>query len=573
MFTNRYRTMTRRLVALVATSLLASACGGGGGGGTPTSPPTSPPPPAPPPVSIPPTAAELEDASRFVAKATFGLDYDGIYTAAEMGKESWLERQFSLPITRHTPLVGELVARREAGEFDEFEEDIEYLILSRRLAWWHHTATADDELRQRVAFALSEILVVSDNVDQLLIYPDALSTYYDLLLANAFGNYRDLLRGVTLHPAMGFYLSHLNNGKSDPDNNIFPDENYAREIMQLFSIGLFELNNDGTLKLEAGQPIPTYSNVEIREFAKIFTGLSYGGPGGFFGNQQPNFSVPMRMFDAAHEPGSKNLLNGVVVPSGQTGIQDIDSAIDNLFNHPNVGPFIGKQLIQRLVTSNPSPAYVERVANAFNDNGSGVRGDMRALLRAVLLDPEANSGPNPSSTFGKLREPVVRYAAMLRQLGATSDDGYIFNTGYFLQELGKQHPLSSPSVFNFFLPAHSPAGAIADAGLVAPEFQIVTSNSIVGMTNLVDFAVSADYVTDAPPPFAQVSLTFADYLPLADDVPALVDRLNLVMTARTLAPATVQAIESIAGDVDDLNFRVRVAVYMVLISADYTVRL
>lgn len=566
MFRAQLTRLTGRLAALSATAILLAACGGGGGGGT--SPPVAPPPPP-----APPTSAELADASRFAAQATFGLDYDAVYALAEAGKESWLNAQFNTPVTRHTPLVYELVARREAGEFEDFEEDIEYLILSRRIAWWHHTVTANDVLRQRVAFALSEILVVSDNVDTLLIYPDALSTYYDLLLDNAFGNYRDILRGVSLHPAMGFYLSHINNAKSNPANNTFPDENYAREVMQLFSIGLFELNNDGSQKLDAGEPIPTYSNVEIREFAKIFTGLSWGGPAAFFGREAPNFSVPMQMFDAAHEPGPKNLLNGTVVPAGQSGIEDIDAAIDNLFNHPNVGPFIGKQLIQRLVTSNPSPAYVERVANAFNDNGSGVRGDMRAVLRAVLLDQEATASADPATTFGKLREPVVRYAAMLRQLGATSDDGYIFNTGYFIQELGKQHPLSSPSVFNFFLPAHSPAGEISDAGLVAPEFQIVTSNSIVGMTNLVDFAVSADYVTDAPPPFAQVSLTYADYMPLADDVPLLVDRLNLVMTANSLDPAAVAAIESVVADVDDLNFRVRVAVYMVLVSADYAVRL
>ncbi len=557
---------TLRSLAATGVALLLTACGGGGGG---SAPPAAPPvPPVPPPE---PTAAELEAASRFAANASFGLDYDEVYALAETGASDWIDAQFAMPATRHTPLVRDIVARREAGEFAAFEEDIEYLILSRRLAWWHSTLTADDQLRQRVAFALSQIFVVSDNVDELIVYPNALSTYYDLLLDNAFGNFRDLLRGVTLHPAMGFYLSHLNNGRSDPANNIFPDENYAREVMQLFSIGLFELENDGSGKLVDGEPVPTYSNVEIREFAKIFTGLSWGGPGAFFGKREPNFSAPMRMFDAAHEPGPKNLLNGQVVPAGQSGIEDIDAAIDNLFNHPNVGPFIGNLLIQRLVTSNPSPAYVERVANAFNDNGSGVRGDMQAVIRAILLDPEATALPSPGRDFGKLREPVLRYAAMLRQLGATSDDGFIFIAGYFLQELTKQHPLSSPSVFNFFLPAHSPAGEIANAGLVAPEFQIVTSNSVVGMTNLIDFAVSADFVSDAPEPFAPVSLTYADYLPLADDVPALVDRLNLVMASRTLDPATLAAIEAVVADVDDLNFRTRVAAYLVLVSADYAV--
>ncbi len=568
MFTVRTGRFVKRVCAVSALSLLLAACGGSGSGGGSTSPP--PAPPAPPP---PPTQAELESASRFAAKATFGLGYDGVVALAELGADAWLERQFALPVTRHSPLVLELVQRRENGEFDAFEEDIEYLIVSRRLAWWHHTVTAPDELRQRVAFALSEIFVVSDNVDTLLIYPAALSTYYDMLLDNAFGNFRDLLRDVTLSPAMGFYLSHLNNGKSDPANNTFPDENYAREVMQLFSIGLFELNDDGSLRLDGGKPIPTYDNDDIREFARVFTGLSYGGPGAFFGNQDPAFTVPMRMFDDAHEAGEKRLLNGTVVPAGQTGIQDVDAAIDNLFNHPNAGPFIGRQLIQRLVTSNPSPAYVGRVASAFNNDGAGVRGNMRAVIRAVLLDPEATAEPDPGATFGKLREPAVRYAAMLRQLGARSDDGYIFNTGYLLQELGKQHPLSAPSVFNFYLPAHSPAGEIASAGLVAPEFQILTSNSVVGMTNLIDFAVTAEYVTDAPPPFAPVSLTYGDYTPLADDVPALLDRLDLVMTAGTLDAATRAAIEPIVTGIDDPAARVRVAVYLVLVSADAAVRL
>ena len=461
--------------------------------------------------------------------------------------------------------------RRDAGEFAEFEEDIEFLILFRRLAWWHRTVTARDALRQRVAFALSEIFVVSDNVDALIINPFALGGYYDMLLENAFGNFRDLLRDVSLHPAMGIYLSHVNNRRSDPDNNTFPDENYAREIMQLFSIGLFELNLDGSVRVdENGRPIPTYSNVEIREFAKIFTGLSYGGSNAYFGNPIPEFLAPMQMFDAAHEPGAKSLLNGLVVPAGQTGMQDIEAAIDNLFNHPNVGPFIGKQLIQRLVTSNPSPAYVERVARAFNGDSTGVRGDMRAVIRAVLLDVEASAA---AADFGKLREPVVRYASILRQFGATSDDGFIANTGYFLQELGKQHPLSAPSVFNFFLPAHAPAGEIADAGLVAPEFQITTSNSIVGLSNLIDFIVIGDFVTDAPEPFAPVSLDFSDYVAIADDVDALVDRLELVLTADTLDPVTRQAIADVLSDIEEPEIRTRIALYLFLISPDYAVRL
>ncbi len=555
----------RQAVGICATLLLLAACGGGGGGGSSS-------PPQPPPE--PPTAAELAEASNFAAKATFGLPYGDIDALARQGRAAWLNRQFSLPVNRHSDIVTDLVQRREAGEFLDYEEDIEFLILFRRLAWWHRTVTASDELRQRVAFALSQIFVVSDNVDDLIINPYAMSGYYDMLLNNAFGNYRDLLRAVSLHPSMGIYLSHVNNRRSDPDNNIFPDENYAREVMQLFSIGLFELNIDGTLQLDAnGDPIPTYSNTEIREFAKIFTGLSFGGPGAAFGNQAPNFLAPMQMFDSEHEPGPKYLLNDTVIPAGQTGMQDIEAAIDNLFGHPNVGPFIGKQLIQRLVTSNPSPAYVERVARAFNGDTTGIRGDMRALVRAVLLDPEAVAAPDPSGTFGKLREPVVRYAAILRQFGATSDDGFIFNTGYFLQELGKQHPLSAPSVFNFFLPAHSPAGEIADLGLVAPEFQITTSNSVVGMSNLTDFIVVADFVTDAPEPFAPVSLSFDGYIDISTDVDELIDRLDIVLTAGTLDAATRSAIRGVLLDIPEAEIRVRIALYLFLISPDYAVRL
>ncbi len=553
-----------QLVALLMVALLNAACGGSSGG-TSTPPPTQPP--------APPTVAELNAASRLAAQATFGMSYAGIEAIAEAGKANWLDSQFNLPVTDHVTIVADIVARREAGEFEPFEEDIEYLIIARRLAWWHRTVTADDELRQRIAFALSEIFVVSDNVDDLIVNPFALSDYYDTLLTHAFGNYRDLLRDVTLHPAMGIYLSHVNNRRSDPVNNIFPDENYAREVMQLFSIGLFELNIDGSLRLDgAGDPIPTYSNVEIREFAKIFTGLSFGGPNAFFGNPFPNFQSAMQMFDAQHEPGSKNLLDGVVVPGGQSGSQDIEAAIDNLFNHPNVGPFIGKQLIQRLVTSNPSPAYIERVARVFNGDSSGVRGDLQEVIRAVLLDPEAAAATSTMAEFGKLREPVVRYASILRHFGANSSDGFIANTGYFLQELGKQHPLSAPSVFNFFLPAHSPAGEITAAGLVAPEFQITTSNSIVGVSNLIDFMVLADFVTDSPPPFTAVSLNYDEYVAIASDIDALVDRLDIVLTAGTLDTATRSAIEGVLADVDDLNLRARIAIYMFLLSSDYAVR-
>ena len=356
--------------------VLLSSCGGGGSSNS-TSPPIAPD--TEPPPQIEPSREEIAAASRFTAQATFGLAYEGIVEAAQLGNEEWLERQLALAPTRHTPIALDLVSRRQQGEFSEVEEDVELLVTFRRYSWWHNSITAPDEVRQRIALALSEIMVVSDLPDVLLLSPLALTTYYDVLLDGAFGNFRDLLRDVSLHPAMGWVLASRQRLAAD------------------------------------GLPIPTYTSIDIREFAKIFTGLSWGGEDGFFGNPEPNFVEPMVMFDEFHEPGEKHLLRGAVVPAGQTGIADLDAAIDNLFNHPNVGPFIGRQLIQRLVTSNPSPAYINRVATVFNNNGEGVRGDMRAMVRAILLDPEAIAPSSPNIS-GKLREPLVRNVALLLSL-------------------------------------------------------------------------------------------------------------------------------------------------------------
>ncbi len=564
------RANLRPALLVLLLSVVASGCGGGSSGSSRGSTPA--PSPSPTPTPSPPTRAQMVDAASFAQQATFGLPYADIEVLAAEGKEVWLDRQFALPVEDHLSIAVDFFNRREAGEFDAFEDNIEFLIFARRLAWWHRAITAEDVVRQRVAFALSQIFVVSDNVDELNIHPDALSGYNDVLLRNAFGNFRDLLKEVALHPAMGVFLSHLNNRKADAAANTFPDENFAREVMQLFSIGLFELNPDGTLKTDgANNSIPTYDNQDIREFAKIFTGLSWGGEGAFFGKQAPDFSAPMQMFEDQHEPGSKSLLNGQVVPAGQSGNQDVDSAIDNLFQHPNVGPFIGRQLIQRLVTSNPTPAYIERVSNAFADNGSGVRGDMQAVLRAILFDDEAQ-GIGAPAYFGRVREPVLRYASVLRQFGANSDDGFIAEIGYRLQFLGKQHPLSSPSVFNFYLPDHSPQGVLAEQGLVAPELQIMTSAAIINMSNVFDLMFLSETPTEAPEPLATTRLDISDYLEVAGDVDALLDRLDVVVTAGTLSAETRSVIASILNDISDTEFRTQMAIYLVLISPDALVQ-
>ncbi|MEO1712630.1 MAG: DUF1800 family protein, partial [Bacteroidota bacterium] len=476
-----------------------------------------------------------------------------------------------------------------------------------KMAWWNNILKSDDHVRQRAAQALSQIFVISENSNLQLSGP-GMADYYDLLYQHAFGNFRDLLYDITLHPMMGFYLSHINNPKSDAANNIHPDENYAREIMQLFSIGLFELNPDGTRKLDAdGNPIPTYDNSDIKEFAKIFTGLA---PAGYYWpwedyswlstiwgdeyNNSPATVVtwePMIPFENWHEPGEKTLLNGQVVPAGQTTLEDIEAAIDNLFNHPNVGPFIGKLLIQRLVKSNPSPAYVGRVAAKFNDNGEGERGDMQALIRAILTDEEALDCSwidDPNS--GKLKEPLLRYTQALRAFNVYNQSDRLWNWGFQFDEAVSQGILASPSVFNFYLPEFQPNGPIADADLFAPEFQIHTSATSINFINLAyDWFVNDYYGEIATHAGTQVhnapSYSFSDLDPvdylyldldeeylLADDAPALVERLNLILTGGQLSEETqatiVNTLEQLSGPVQ----RVRAALFLVFISPDYSIQ-
>jgi uncharacterized protein (DUF1800 family) len=271
--------------------------------------------------------------------------------------------------------------------FTNDDEDFRYI--SRIDAWWKAVMQSDDQLRQRVAFALSEILVVSDLNNDLRSQPEGMVTYYDLLLTHAFGNFRDLLEAVTLSPIMGTYLSHLGNEKADDALNIRPDENYAREVMQLFTIGLDELNQDGTAKLDAnGNTIATYGQAEIEGFARVFTGWTFAGSE-TFKRKSRDYVAPMQAFEEYHSQRQKTLLNGDIIPQGYSAQESLQLALDNLFNHQNVAPFISKQLIQRLITSNPTPQYVERIASVFNDNGEGVRGDLAAVVKAIYLDDEA----------------------------------------------------------------------------------------------------------------------------------------------------------------------------------------
>jgi len=541
--------------------------------------------------------APANAASRFLAQATLGADYALITQVASFGEDVWLESQFNEQVGYLTPYTQFLVnaANEYAEQVDTGnDEQAEDLVVERfgdpekfhQYAWWTQVMTSPDLVRQRVAMALSEIFVVSNNVEALGTVPYSMSGYYDTLLTHSFGNFRDLLKAISLNPAMGVYLSHIGNQKANPQTGTFPDENYAREVMQLFSIGLFELNPDGSRKQDAsGNDIPTYGQAEIREFAKIFTGLNFDTAQGFGVGEEIDddldeelaaFLRPMKMYDEFHSTGEKRLLNGQVVPAGQTGAQDIDAAIDNLFNHPNVAPFIGKQLIQRLVTSNPSPAYVSRVTAAFNGNNATPRGDMKAVIRAILLDPEARpdlSRTDLNGNHGRLREPFLRLLRLKRMFDTTTIDRTFNSIGLDTVGLIKQNVMYSPSVFNFFQPGYAPNGELRNRNLLAPEFQIVNASTIMEIKNLVDFWLESGRFEESAGLLPVESVSFAAEVALADNPDALLDRLDTVMTLGTLTPETRSAIKTVLENEPDRTERVKKAIYLIAVSPDYAVAL
>jgi uncharacterized protein (DUF1800 family) len=338
--------------------------------------------------------------------------------------------------------------------------------------------------------------------------------------------------------------------------------------MQLFTIGLYELNPDGTQKLGTdGRPIPTYDNADIREFAKIFTGLAYEGSAGQepqFGRNRAVLHMPMVMFDDYHEPGEKYLLNGFMVPDGQTGIQDIDDAVDNLFNHPNVAPFVGKQLIQRLVTSNPSPEYVSRVSGVFADNGDGVRGDMKAVIRAILTDPEVTNA-------SRVREPFRRFLAANRALNAAPSEGSdIGVTGFFVQNATGQMVLTAPSVFNFYSPFYRPQGG---QGLVAPEMQITTEDTIVGITNLMAQVLYGDRPMHNHSQLPEMRLDLTSLVSLVDDKEELLLRIERLFFAGTMSEHSRSVISGAWDEAVSLSptDRVKMALYLALTAPDHAV--
>ena len=521
-----------------------------------------------------------KSAIRFLNQAAFGpnANFANVTEVMRRGFDKWITDQIKRPVGLQQPYLSALDKRLKDGVSSEM----------KMLSWWRRAmSTADnaDPLRQRVGFALSEIMVISDHVDDLQNNPVGMLNYYDALLKNAFGNFRTLLFDVATHPCMGIYLNHLGNEKGDPEAGTFADENFAREIMQLFAIGLWQLNDDGTLKLDGNnKPIPNYGNTEIEGMAKVMTGFGFGGPkANNFYDAPENFTAPMRMWDEFHDLTEKHLLNGLTLPArtvsdpdtGAAGMADFNVAIDMLFNHPSCPPFISKQLIQKLVTSNPSPAYVGRVTAIFKNNGSGVRGDLAAVVRAILLDSEARDMQVAAqATSGKMKEPYLRTVNLARAFNAKAANGQ-FDLGRNLEEVHFQQPLSSPTVFNFFKPGYTPAGPVNDAGLVAPEFQILNAVTATSVPNFYYFAIENGlnrYYVDHEKEV--VKLHFEKEIALAHDVPALLRRLDLLLTGGTLPNEQHQLIRETVQAMSNTNRgwrseRVRMAVYLISTSPEF----
>ena len=522
-------------------------------------------PAAPPSIDL--SSVTDADAPRFLTQATFGPTAVDIATLKSQGYSAWIANQIAMTPTSHRALTdADFAAYPYTGQTTADQDN-------RQAAWWSISVHAPDQLRQRVAFALSEIFVVSDVASSLNGEADGLATYYDMLASDAFGNFRKLLQDVTLSPAMGNYLNMLHNAKGNPAKGISADENYAREVQQLFTIGLNKLQPDGTLMLGSdGLPIPTYTQAEIVQTANVFTGWGYysstTNPSFYYSSA--DFDDPMMAYPAYHDETAKTVIGGLVLPANQTPLQDLNAELDALFNHPNTGPFICSQLIQRLVTSNPSPGYVYRVAQVFANDGTGTRGNLAAVIKAILTDYEARSpAVTANAGYGKLKEPIVRITQMYRAFLAGSQEGRfpIFDVEYNID----QAALRSPTVFNFFEPGYVQPGPLASAGLLAPEFQITTATTLLSVPN---YFYSGIY-TSSSPSVSTVVLNLASLSANSTNPAAMVATLNQLLCGNSMSSATQQAIIAAlqaAPTTTTPNALAQMALYLTVTSPDAAVQ-
>ncbi len=543
-------------------------------------------------------------ASQFLSRTTFGPTMDEIDELArrmvQVGTRracaEWIDVQMAMPASLHQNTIDSMLTLHGITNDDPNV----YLTRYRYHAFYHNALRAPDQLRQRVAWALSQVLVVSDlendigsnekNADGVPHWY-SFTNYYDKLVANAFGDYRTLLSEVTLHPVMGQFLSHLRNAKADPENNYYPDENYAREVMQLFSIGLYELNADGRPKTDAGgNLIPTYDMDTVQSFARVFTGLTLNDSEHFYWSEAQDYVNPMEMWEEHHDTGAKELLRGTTLPARTgapgDGMTDINAALDNIASHPNVAPFLAKRLIQRLVRPNPSRAYVRRVVHAYQQSGSTNEGNLGAMIKAILIDPEAWRStygrtvrlPDGKSEYqviergteySRMKEPMLLYLAMFRGLMGTSyyDDqptpfAVVSRTSWEI----RQSPFGAPNVFNFYLPDYQPPGPLSeyapsqrlsDRRIASPEFTILTpvmNNRICNQIKSNLYNARAEYTHWAPVEPHHVSRLEFDYEQMLIDIDAdragLIERLDLQFCHGAMPDQTRQDILSAINQVD-----------------------
>ncbi len=538
-------------VAGITVAALALESCGGSSSGDPSS--------VVPPLVTPVFRTTALSASRFLAQTSMGATADSIARVRTLGFDDWITEQFNLP--RSQTLWDWLVANgynvdgnvnNEAG-FDP--------------AMWSQLITASDQLRQRVGLALLDFLVVGISGLPGNFRQFSMAAYIDVLMESAFGNYRVLLDQISTNPAMGSFLTYLGNRKANTTTGALPDENYARELMQLFTIGLTELNADGSQKLNAGAPIETYTPDDVSGMARVWTGWNLDSSD----NTTPDrYRRPMVNTASQHETGAKTFL-GKTISANTNGVDSKNQALDTLFAHANIAPFVSRRLIQRLVTSNPSAAYVGRVAAAFVNNGSGVRGDMKAIIRAILTDSEArNDAAGASSSFGKVRDPVLRLTGWARAFGASSPgNGWAFGDTSAVTRLA-QSPGRSPSVFGFFRPGYAPPNsAIANANLVAPELQLANETSVIGYINYMQTVISTG--------IGDIRANYTDLIAKAPVSATLIEEINLTLAAGQLSAATSAQIKAVMDGISadtpaGLNNRVYMALLLTLASPEYLVQ-
>jgi len=513
------------------------------------------------------SAQKAADAVRLLEQATFGPNDDLVAHVLAVGSQAFLDEQFAAPASAYPALP--YVPAGQQASFCPTDPDPQcgrdyYSLFLLQNSFFQQALSANDQLRQRVAFALSQILVTS-GLDVNLAY--GMGGYQQLFRDNAFGNYEIILTRVTLSPVMGDYLNMVNNDK--PSATVQPNENYARELLQLFSIGVWMLNADGTQMRDAsGAPVPSYDQDTIEGFAHVLTGWTYPPLSGALPrtHNPKNYLADMSPVDTNHDKGAKQLLAGTVLPGGQAIQDDLTQAIHNVFMHPNVGPFVGKQLIQKLVTGNPTPQYVARTAAVFNDNGVGVRGDLKAVVRAILTDPEARGAVKLDPAYGKLREPVLFMTGAARALGTQSDGVYF---GQQAKGLG-QNLFYPPSVFNYYPPTY----LLPETEIVAPEFALANSSTAI---NRYNFANTLLFGTIAPlptlPGATGTTPALASLSSIAGDSTALLDKLDAQLLHGTMPASMRGAILTALAAVPatDLLTRAKTAVYLVVTSPQYQV--